>query len=107
MPVAGGEETRVIEKGGRSLFAVAEPGIWFLDVDAGGAITLKNFDETSGRVEKFREFPSGTRMVMSSTTMSVSPDGFCTYKMIRSAAIWCCSTRSADRLRIVDSRVSL
>jgi hypothetical protein len=23
--------------------------------------------------------------------------GFCTYKMIRSAAIWCCSTRSADR----------
>jgi hypothetical protein len=75
MPVAGGEETRVIDKGGRSLFAVAEPGIWFLDVDAGGAITLKHFDETSGRVEKFREFPSGTRIVLSSTTLTVSPDG--------------------------------
>jgi hypothetical protein len=75
MPIAGGEETRVIEKGGRSLFAVAEPGIWFLDVDAGGAITLKKFDETSGRVEKFREFPSVTKMVLSSTTLSFSPDG--------------------------------
>lgn len=40
----------------------------------GGAITLKSFNEKSGRVEKFREFPSGTSIVQSSTTLSVSPD---------------------------------
>ena len=75
MPVGGGEETRVIDKSGRSLFAVAQPGIWFLDVDPEGAIKLKSFDETSGRVERFREFSSGTSIVQSSTSMSVSPDG--------------------------------
>ena len=75
MPVAGGEETRVLDHGGRSLFAVAEPGIWFLDADTGGAITLKSFNEASGQVEKFRAFPSGTSIVVSSTSLSVSPDG--------------------------------
>ena len=75
MPVGGGAETRVTDAGGISGFAVAPPGIWFIDASSPSAAKLKVLDEATLRVSTFSEFPKETRIDPLSTALSVSPDG--------------------------------
>jgi len=73
--VEGGEETRVIEQAGRSLWALTVQGICFFDLSnpAGPALKLYSFD--TGKTTLLRQFSKETRIDASSTTLSVSRDG--------------------------------
>jgi len=74
MPTGGGEETQVVTGSGGSLFAVAEPGLWFFDLGTPGVPTLKVLDKASLRAAQFRDLPKGVEIDRDNTALSISPD---------------------------------
>jgi len=75
VPVAGGEETRVLDQGGRNNWALTGHGICFFDLSGSTGITLKFYNFATGKVTLLRELSKDTRIDMSSTALTVSPDG--------------------------------
>ena len=75
VPVAGGEETRVLDRGGRSVWALTSQGICFFDLSgsAGPAVNFYNF--TTGKVTRLREFSKDTRIDTADDSLTISPDG--------------------------------
>ncbi len=74
MPASGGEETQALNESGESLFAVAEPGLWFFELNSPGFPELKVLDQATRRVTQFREFPNGAAIDTINTALSISPD---------------------------------
>ena len=74
MPARGGEETRALNESGESLFAIAEPGLWFFDISGPGSPKLKVLNQATMKVTPFREFPNGAGIDTGNTALSISPD---------------------------------
>lgn len=75
VPVGGGEETRVLDRGGRSAWAVTGRGICFFDLSSSNGTTLRFYDFVIGKVTLLREFSKDTQVDTINTAMTVSPDG--------------------------------
>jgi Tol biopolymer transport system component len=75
VPVAGGEETRVLDRGGKSLWALTGKGICFFDLSGSTGISLKFYDFATGNVTLLREFSKDTTVNTADTAITVSPDG--------------------------------
>jgi eukaryotic-like serine/threonine-protein kinase len=73
--VDGGEETRVLDEGGLSIWALTVQGIYFFDFNDPTGLALKFYNFATGKVTLFRQFPGDTRVDRESTALSVSPDG--------------------------------
>ena len=75
VPVGGGEETRVLDRGGRSTWAVTGQGICFFDLSSSNGTTLRFYDFVIGKVTLLREFSKDTQVDTINTALTVSPDG--------------------------------
>jgi hypothetical protein len=76
VPVEGGEETRVLDRGGQSVWALTGQGIFFFDLHGStGAAALKFHNLATGKVTLLREFSKDTPVDTSGTALTVSPDG--------------------------------
>jgi Tol biopolymer transport system component len=76
VPVEGGEETRVLDRGGQGIWALTGQGICFLDFGrSAGAAALKFYNFATGKVTLLREFSKDTRVDADDTALTVSPDG--------------------------------
>jgi hypothetical protein len=75
VPVAGGEETRVFDRGGQGVWVLMVQGICFYDVSGSAGAALKFYNFATGRTTLLRQFPKDTIVDASSTALSVSPDG--------------------------------
>jgi Tol biopolymer transport system component len=75
VPVDGGEETRVLDRGGQSVWALTGQGICFFDFSGSTGPALKFYNFATGKVMLLREFSKDTLLVTGATTLSVSPDG--------------------------------
>jgi Tol biopolymer transport system component len=75
VPVAGGEETRVLDRGGQSVWALTDQGICFFDLGGSTGPALKFYNFATGKVALLREFSKDTRVDTDSTVLTVSPDG--------------------------------
>ena len=73
--MAGGEEARVLDQGGRSNWALTGQGICFFDLSGSTGPALKFYNLATGKVTPLREFSKDTRVDRSSTALTVSPDG--------------------------------
>jgi hypothetical protein len=74
-PVAGGEETQVLDWGGQSVWALTGKGICSFDFSGPTGPALKFYDFATGKVTLLREFSKDTRVDRASTALTVSPDG--------------------------------
>jgi Tol biopolymer transport system component/DNA-binding winged helix-turn-helix (wHTH) protein len=74
VPVAGGEETRVLDQGESDLWALTGQGISFFDTGDSTGRALKFYSFSTGKVTFLRGFSKNTRAV-GGTTLTVSPDG--------------------------------
>jgi Tol biopolymer transport system component len=75
VPVAGGEETRVLDRARASTWALTRQGICFFDRNGSPDNALRFYNFATGKATLLREFPKDTRVDMSSTALTVSPDG--------------------------------
>ena len=75
VPVAGGEETRVLDRGGRSVWALTSQGICFFDLGGSTGPALNFYNFTTGKVTRLREFSKDTRFDTADDSLTVSPDG--------------------------------
>ena len=75
VPVAGGEETRVLDRGGQSVWALTGQGICFFDFSGSTGPALKFYNFATGKVTLLREFSKDTLLETAATTLTVSPDG--------------------------------
>ena len=75
VPVAGGKETRVLDRGGQNGWALTGQGICFFDFSGSSGITLKSYNFGTGKVALLREFSKGSQVERASTALTVSPDG--------------------------------
>ena len=75
VPVAGGEETRVLDQGGQNGWALTGQGICFFDFTGPAGTTLKFYNFVTGKVALLREFSKGSQVERASTALTVSPDG--------------------------------
>jgi Tol biopolymer transport system component len=75
MPVEGGEETQVLQKGGLNFWAMTDQGICFFDLSNPRCPVLKFHNLASGKTTLLRQFPRETEIDYSGTALSVSPDG--------------------------------
>jgi Tol biopolymer transport system component len=92
--VAGGEEARVLDRGGQSVWALTGQGICFFDLSGttGTALKFYNFatakvtllrefskvtlyNFATGKVSLLREFSKDTQVETGETALTVSPDG--------------------------------
>jgi Tol biopolymer transport system component/DNA-binding winged helix-turn-helix (wHTH) protein len=76
VPVAGGEESRVLDRGRRSVWALTGQGICFFDLSnssSGRALMFYNF--ATGKVTLLREFSKETWVETGETELTVSSDG--------------------------------
>ena len=74
MPAGGGEEIQILSVSGENRFAVAKPGIWFVDIGSSGSARLSFLEEATLRATPFHEFSKGLEIDTFSTGLSVSPD---------------------------------
>ncbi|MBZ5594518.1 MAG: protein kinase [Acidobacteriia bacterium] len=74
VPVAGGEETRVLDRTGQNSWALTGQGICFFDFTGPAGTTLKFYNFATGKVTLLREFSKDTQVETSSTALTVSPD---------------------------------
>jgi hypothetical protein len=74
VPVAGGEETRVLDRGGQNVWALTGQGICFFDLTDSTGTALKFYNFATRKVTFLRDF-SNTALSKSATALSVSPDG--------------------------------
>ena len=75
MPVAGGEEAPVLDRGRSSIWALAGKGICFFDLSDPAGSALKFYNFATGKTTLLRQFSKDTRVDRDSTALSVSPDG--------------------------------
>jgi Tol biopolymer transport system component len=75
IPVQGGEETRVIEEGAMSLWAIAQEGICFFNLAHPAGPALQFYDFATHQVTLLRQFPKEAVIDRWGTAMSVSHDG--------------------------------
>jgi len=75
VPVAGGEETRVLDRGGQSIWALTGQGICFFDVSGSTGAALKFYNFATGKVTLLWEFSKDTRVETGETALTVSTDG--------------------------------
>ena len=75
VPVAGGEETRVLDRGGQSLWALTAQGICFFDLSGSTGAALRFYNLATGKVMLIRQFSKDTRVGRDQTALTVSPDG--------------------------------
>jgi Tol biopolymer transport system component len=75
VPTGGGEETRVLDHGSQGLWALAEQGIYFGEMNSSVVPVLKFYRFTTRQMEIVKEFSKGTRIGSGDDTFSVSPDG--------------------------------
>ena len=75
IPVQGGEDTRVIEQGQVSLWALAQHGICFFDLTLPAGPALKFYDFATRQARLLRQFSRETEVDKANTAISVSEDG--------------------------------
>ncbi len=75
VPVAGGEETRVLDRGGQGVWTLTGQGICFFDFSGSTGAAVKFYSFSTGKVTLLREFSKDTQVDRSSTALTVSPDG--------------------------------
>jgi Tol biopolymer transport system component/tRNA A-37 threonylcarbamoyl transferase component Bud32 len=75
VPAAGGEETRVLDRGGVAVWALTGQGICFFDLNGSTGIALKFYNFATGKVTLLRQFSKDTSVDTGATSLSVSPDG--------------------------------
>jgi len=75
VPVAGGKETRVLDRGGQNGWALTGQGICFFDFSGSSGSTLKFYNFGTGKVALLREFSKGSQVERAATALTVSPDG--------------------------------
>jgi Tol biopolymer transport system component/serine/threonine protein kinase len=75
VPVEGGDETRVLDRGGESVWALTGQGICFFDFSGSTGPVLKFYHFATGKVTLLRELSRDTRVDKGDTALSVSPDG--------------------------------
>jgi Tol biopolymer transport system component len=75
VPVAGGEETRVLDRGGVSIWALTGQGICFFDFSGSTGSALKFYNLATGKTMLLREFSRDAPIDTSETALTVSPDG--------------------------------
>jgi Tol biopolymer transport system component len=75
VPVEGGEETRVLDRGGQGCWALTGQGICFFDLSGSTGTTLKVHSFATRKVTLLREFSRDTQVDTISTALTVSPDG--------------------------------
>lgn len=75
VPVAGGEETRVLDRGRERVWALTGRGICFFDVIASTIPALKFYSFATGKVTLLRELSKDTRVDGINTALTVSSDG--------------------------------
>jgi hypothetical protein len=73
--VEGGEETRVLDRGGESIWALTGQGICFFDVSGSTGAALKFYNFATGKVTLIRELSKDAQVDTLSTALTVSPDG--------------------------------
>jgi eukaryotic-like serine/threonine-protein kinase len=75
VPVAGGEETQVLDRSGHNLWALTGQGICFFDLTGSTAPALRFYNFATGKVTLLREFSTDTRVDTADDSLAVSPDG--------------------------------
>jgi dipeptidyl aminopeptidase/acylaminoacyl peptidase len=75
VPVGGGEETRVIDRGGQGIWSLTSRGIYYFDISKSAGPTLKFYDFETNEMTTFRKFLKDTRVRTDSISVTVSPDG--------------------------------
>jgi Tol biopolymer transport system component len=78
IPVEGGEETQVINRGRIGLWALTDQGLCFFDLSNPTGPALKLYSFATQKATLLRQFSKDTRIETSSvpdTALSVSPDG--------------------------------
>lgn len=73
--MAGGAETRVLDRARRRVWAVTDQGICFFDLSGPTGATLKFYNFATGKVTLLKEFSKDTQVGRGSTALTVSPDG--------------------------------
>jgi hypothetical protein len=73
IPVAGGEETRVLDRAGPNVWALTAQGICYFERTTAPALNCYNFN--TRKVLLLREFSKDTRINWNNTSVAVSPDG--------------------------------
>jgi WD40-like Beta Propeller Repeat len=89
VPVSGGEETRVHDRGGHGIWALTGKGICFFDFSGSAGAALKFYNFATGKVTLLRELSKDTRIDRSSMPLPSLPTavGFSTPSSINPAAI--------------------
>jgi Tol biopolymer transport system component len=76
VPVEGGEETRVLDRGGPDVWALTGQGICFFDFTTGSTgPALRYYDFATGKATRLREFSKDTPVGGNGSALTVSPDG--------------------------------
>jgi len=75
VPVEGGEETMVVNRGRRSVWALTSQGICFFDLSSSTGLALNFYNFATGKVTLLREFSKDTSVDTVDTALTVSPDG--------------------------------
>jgi hypothetical protein len=71
----GGEETRVLDRGGPNAWALAGQGICFFDRGGSTGLALKFYNFATRKVTLLMEFSKDTRINWNDTSLTMSPDG--------------------------------
>lgn len=74
VPVDGGEETKVLDRGRHGRWAVAAPGLYLADTTADGIPFVERFPLAGGRPTRVAELPKGA-VIDGFPALTVSPDG--------------------------------
>jgi Tol biopolymer transport system component/serine/threonine protein kinase len=75
VPSFGGEEVRILAHGQQNLWALSKDGIYYGDIDHGGAFVITFYSFSTRHETLVRVFPSSTKLDSNSTALSISPDG--------------------------------
>jgi Tol biopolymer transport system component len=75
VPVAGGEETRVLDRSGWDFWALTGQGICFFNPDDSIGPVLDFYSFSTGKLTHLRRFSKDTPAEGAGTALSVSPDG--------------------------------
>ncbi|MGE0883577.1 MAG: protein kinase [Blastocatellales bacterium] len=90
MPVAGGEETQVLEKSGQSMWAVSKQGIYYIDTQAKPRPTIEYFSFATSQTRRIAMLNSSVF-----TGISVSPDG--------RSLLWAQLDRSESNIMLIEN----
>ncbi|MGI8961312.1 MAG: TolB family protein [Bryobacteraceae bacterium] len=75
VPVAGGDETQVLDQGRGSFWTLTDGGIYFGVVNSSIGPVIKFYSFATHQVAIIKEFSKGTKFPMAAVGLSVSPDG--------------------------------